>query len=310
MSTSNDGEWILAHLSDPHLTRLEDLKATDLMNKRVLGYLSWRRRRRHEHRPEILDALLTDLESICPDHVAITGDLTHLGTRQEFEEVSEWLRRVGPPQQVTVVPGNHDAYTAEPWDGTYARWAPYMCSDGPSAEGADGERSVFPSLRVRGDTALIGASSAVPSLPLFATGRIGRDQLDALSHMLRETGEAGLFRVLLLHHPPVPGSIQWRKRLTDASDLASVISQQGVELVLHGHAHRANLNWLSTPSGRAPAVGVRSASELGDSPERLAEYHIFRVRAHSAGPRVSMSVRRYSERKGGFVAVGEDQVFQ
>ncbi|MGD8955988.1 MAG: metallophosphoesterase [Chromatiaceae bacterium] len=310
MSTSNDGEWILAHLSDPHLTRLEDLRATDLMNKRVLGYLSWRRRRRHEHRSEVLDALLADLESICPDHVAITGDLTHLGTRQEFEEVSEWLKRVGPPARVTVVPGNHDAYTAEPWEKTYARWAPYMCSDEPSAEGDDGARSVFPSLRVRGDTALIGASSAVPSLPFFATGRIGRDQLDALSHTLHQTGEAGLFRVLLLHHPPVPGSIQWRKRLTDAPDLASVISRQGVELVLHGHAHRANLNWLTTPGGRAPAVGVRSASELSDSPERLAEYHIFRVRARSDEPRISMSVRRYSERKGGFVAVGEDQVFQ
>ena len=310
MSTSNDGEWILAHLSDPHLTRLEHVKATDLMNKRVLGYLSWRRRRRHEHRPEVLDALLADLESIRPDHVAITGDLTHLGTREEFEEVSEWLPRVGSPRRVTVVPGNHDAYTTEPWEGTYSRWAPYMCSDEPPSDGDDGGRSIFPSLRVRGDIALIGASSAVPSLPLFATGRVGRDQLEALSHMLRQTGEAGLFRVLLLHHPPVPGSIQWRKRLTDAAELASVIAQQGVELVLHGHAHRANLNWLPTPGGRAPAVGVRSASELSDSPERLAEYHIYRVRSRSEGPRISMSVRRYSETKGGFVPVGEDQVFQ
>ncbi|MGB5497118.1 MAG: metallophosphoesterase, partial [Sedimenticolaceae bacterium] len=187
---------------------------------------------------------------------------------------------------------------------------PYMCSDEPSSDGDDGGRSVFPSLRVRGEIALIGASSAVPSLPLFATGRVGRGQLEALSDMLRQTGEAGLFRILLLHHPPVPGSIQWRKRLTDAAELASVISQQGVELVLHGHAHRANLNWLSTPSGRAPAVGVRSASELSDSPERLAEYHIFRVRAHSGEPRISMSVRRYSETEGRFVAAGEDQVFQ
>jgi len=308
MSTDSNEEWVLAHLSDPHLTSLDGLGVTDLMSKRVLGYLSWRRRRRHEHRPEVLDALLEDIESIRPDHVAITGDLTHLGTPQEFAEAANWLPRVGTPQHVTLVPGNHDTYVAEPWERTFALWAPYMRSDGPDAQSDGDPESAFPSLRVRGGVALIGVSSAVPSSPLLATGRIGRRQLEATSELLRQAGSADLFRILLLHHPPVPGSIRWRKCLTDAPALASIISEQGVELVLHGHAHHSYLNWLSTPGGgRAPAVGACSASELAEDPPRRAQYHIYRIRKDSGKPSVTMSVRRYSKRRAGFVAFGEEQ---
>ena len=277
------------------------------MSKRLLGYLSWRRRRRHEHRPEVLDALIADIKSIGPDHVAITGDLTHLGTSQEFEEAADWLPRVGTPQQVTLVPGNHDTYVAEPWEGTFSLWEPYMCSDGPDAKNDSDPGAVFPSLRVRGGVALIGVSSAVPSSPLLATGRVGPDQLEAVSRLLHKTGSAGLFRILLLHHPPVPGSIRWRKRLIDASDLASVISQQGVELVLHGHAHRSYMNWLSTPGGRAPVVGACSASELAEDPPRRAQYHLYRIRFGSGKPRVTMSVRRYSKRRDAFIAMDGEQ---
>jgi 3',5'-cyclic AMP phosphodiesterase CpdA len=306
MSTIMQDDWVLAHFSDPHLTRLDGLRATDLMSKRLLGYLSWWRRRRHTHRPEVLDALISDIESIGPDHIAITGDLTHLGTAPEFEEAAAWLRRVGTPQQVTVVPGNHDAYVAEPWAQTFSLWSSYMASDGETPKQGGDAVAMFPSVRVRGCVALIGVSSAVPSSPLLATGRIGRHQLEALSQVLSRTGAAGLFRILLLHHPAVPGSIRWRKRLIDAEALASVIAQQGVELVLHGHAHRSSLGWLPTPSGRAPAVGVCSASEFSEHAPRRAQYHLYRIRMQPGAPRVTMSKRRYCQHQGAFIAVDDD----
>ena len=53
-------ELVLAHLSDPHLTHLGEVRGRELLSKRVLGYLSWRTHRRHVHRSEVLDALLTD----------------------------------------------------------------------------------------------------------------------------------------------------------------------------------------------------------------------------------------------------------
>ena len=52
-----------AHLSDPHLTDPSGASARELAGKRALGYLSWLRRRKHEHRREFLDGLAKDLHT-------------------------------------------------------------------------------------------------------------------------------------------------------------------------------------------------------------------------------------------------------
>ena len=79
-------EFSLAHFSDPHLTSVTNVKIRELLNKRIFGYLSWLKRRRLEHRTEVLEALLRDLEHIRPNHTVITGDLTQLGLPVEFEQ--------------------------------------------------------------------------------------------------------------------------------------------------------------------------------------------------------------------------------
>lgn len=96
---------------------------------------------------------------------------------------------------------------------------------------------------------------------------------------------------MLIHHPPVPGSIKWRKRLTDSGELAALVAECGVELVLHGHDHRATLDWFDTPAGRAPVIGVRSASALGGRPGRRAQYHLYRIAAAQPGWHLWVSVR-------------------
>src|SRR4051794_32860305 len=46
------------------------------------------------------------------DHVVITGDLTEMGDASEFEHFASLLEEAGMAQgSVTLVPGNHDAYT-------------------------------------------------------------------------------------------------------------------------------------------------------------------------------------------------------
>lgn len=69
----------LAHISDPHLISSSGVRVRELLNKRVYGYLSWYLRRRAEHCDEVLAALREDMRSARPDHVLLTGDLTHLG---------------------------------------------------------------------------------------------------------------------------------------------------------------------------------------------------------------------------------------
>ena len=263
---------VIAHLSDPHLSALSGVRLRDLLGKRVLGYLSWLQRRRWEHRREILEMLLADLHAQAPDHVVITGDLTHIGLPSEFAEASAWLECVGAPEDVTVVPGNHDAYVGAPWSRTFAQWADYMASDSAFARDP-----WFPTLRVRGAAGIIGLSSACPSGPFLATGSVGEEQQRRLAGMLQESERGGLFRVVLLHHPPVAGVVGHRKRLTDASGVRDVLHRHGAELVLHGHAHRTSFAELPSRVGAVPVIGARSASALSGKPGRMAQYHLYRI---------------------------------
>jgi len=295
-----------AQLSDPHLTSLKGVRWSDLANKRLLGYLSWVRKRRAEHRPEVLDALLRDLAALQPDHIVVTGDLTHIGVQDEFRQARRWLERVGTPARVTVVPGNHDSYAAAPWAQSYLHWLPYLASDQPdsAAAGAD-VGTVFPSLRIRGPVAFIGVSSARPSAPLLAVGSVGAAQRERLEHLLTETGAAGLFRVVLIHHSPVPGDEKWRKRLTDAAEVSAIIRRRGAELVLHGHGHRAIESALETGGHPIPVIGIASASAIGHKPGRAACYHLYQVRRTESGWALNVRVRGFRADKAQFVAQGE-----
>jgi 3',5'-cyclic AMP phosphodiesterase CpdA len=298
--------FTLAHLSDPHLTSPKGVTLKELLNKRVSGYLSWYLRRRHKYRAEVLSALLRDLDAAGPDHTVITGDLTHIGLPSEFQMVEKWLPSVGRPTEVTLVPGNHDAYVAADWDETFALWKDYMCSDDPQDDGTvESLQVTFPILRKRWQVALIGVSTARPSAPFLAIGRIGQAQSQRLEKVLEETGREGLLRIVLIHHPPVPGVVDWRKRLTDGGRLLSILGRQGAELVLHGHSHRTSLKPLDGPTSRIMAIGVPAASALSTKPGRRARYHIYRVIQNAQGWDVHISVRRYSFAEDCFVEEDE-----
>lgn len=297
-----EAPFVLAHLSDPHLSSLAGVSPAALLNKRLLGYLSWFRRRRHIHRPHVLEALLGDLAEVPHDHVAVTGDLTQLGLPDEFRQAARWLERLGRPERVMVVPGNHDSYVAAPWAETYGAWAPYLAGDEGSVAGE------YPSLRVRGGVALIGLSTARPTPPFLAVGSLGNRQLATLDRILEETGRRGLLRIVLLHHPPLAGSTGWRKRLTDAAPFAKVVARRGGELILHGHTHLSMAGELVTGSRSIPVLGVPSASDCGSHARRSGRYNLYRFERRAGGWALLLTVRAYSRREERFVVAREEEL--
>jgi 3',5'-cyclic AMP phosphodiesterase CpdA len=273
--------FTLAHLSDIHLSPMPRARRRDLLGKRVLGYVNWHRGRKLVHRRDVLDVLTQDIAERGPDHIAVTGDLVNLGLPEEFVLAAEWLRQLGPPERVTAIPGNHDAYVRlHPERGT-AHWLPYMRSNEAGEALIGTPSTAFPFVRRFGDVALVALSSAIPTLPFIAAGRIGSAQLAFLGLALEELGRQGLFRVVLVHHPPLAGQVGWRRGLRDARALTSLLREKGAELVLHGHNHEQTLFELDTVSGPAVIVGVPSASEAvseGTPAARYNEYRIGRVR--------------------------------
>ena len=150
--------FTLAHLSDLHLPLPAAPRWRDLAGKRILGYLSYHLKRKTVHDRSVLAALVDDLLQHAPDHIAITGDLTNIGLPEEFASTARWLRALRAADALTVIPGNHDAYVAVPWQQSLERWSAFM-SDGDAP--IQGERG-FPFLRRRGEVALVGVSTRLP----------------------------------------------------------------------------------------------------------------------------------------------------
>jgi 3',5'-cyclic AMP phosphodiesterase CpdA len=276
----------LAHLSDPHLPPLPSPRLFELAGKRALGYLNWKRNRHRYHRRDVVDVLISDLQAQVPDHIAITGDLVNLALEAEFAPALAWLQSVGPPDWVTVVPGNHDAYVRATAHRLTESWGSYLAGDDTIGRAND----IFPALRRRGPLALIGVSSGVPTPPLMATGWLGRIQMDALENLLAGLASEQVFRVLLIHHPL--RSSARAKRLTDSAELLALLKQYGVELVLHGHDHVHSTIWVEGPNGSSiPVIGVPSASALAHGHYPDAAYNLFSISRDGEAWRCRQMVR-------------------
>jgi 3',5'-cyclic AMP phosphodiesterase CpdA len=260
--------FTLAHLSDPHLGPIPTPRLAEIMNKRGLGLINWYRKRHRHHSREVLDAIVRDVHAQAPGHVAVTGDLVNISLDQEFANAARWLDQVGTPQNVTLVPGNHDAYVARVAGHAAQHWGEYMRGD----DGAD-----FPFVRRRGPVAIIGLTTSLPTGPFMATGRLGPDQLARLAEILIALAREPVFRVVLIHHPPIPNRGHYMKRLIDGPIFRALLAEHGAELLLHGHNHEQQLRWLDGPRGRIPAIGVPSASAVISDHDEPAAYNIYRI---------------------------------
>jgi 3',5'-cyclic AMP phosphodiesterase CpdA len=275
--------FVLAHLSDLHMAR--EPRGAELASKRGLGLINWRRKRKAIHRPEVLDAITQDVKTCGADHIAVTGDLVNFSLADEYKRARAWLERLGGPSDVTVIPGNHDAYVRGAEQSPAAFWGDYMRGDDGAPAGT------FPFLRRRGDVALVALSTAVPTGPFMATGRLSQPQLGRLADMLGQTRAS--FRVVLIHHPPISPPRRHLRRLIDGADLRSVLAEHGAELLLHGHDHQRALIWLDGPHAKIPAVGVPSASARaphGD--ENSAGYNLFRIGGTAGAWHCEMNARQ------------------
>jgi 3',5'-cyclic AMP phosphodiesterase CpdA len=306
-------EFTLAHLSDVHLGPLPRVGVRYWNMKRLLGWLNWQHRRRHLYSRDVLERIATDIAEQAPDHIAVTGDLANLGLPAEHEAALVWLRTLGDSERVTVIPGNHDIYSRIGSDPGTARWHPHMSPNSAAADDAIAEamsvEAGFPFVRRFGRLAIIALNSAVPTRPFYAIGRIGKTQLDRLARILERLGTEGLIRVVLIHHPPLPGLAKRRHDLEDADALAEILARHGAELVLHGHEHVATEHWHPAPSGHIPIIGVPSASLARPHwKEPLARYHLYRLALDSNRPSIELIARGLAEPGGPIVELERRQI--
>jgi 3',5'-cyclic AMP phosphodiesterase CpdA len=259
----------LIQLTDVHVFAWRALRPRFLLDKRLLGGMNALLRRRRQHRPEIWRAAVRAIGDLRPDHLLVTGDVTTLGAEAELVAFRQALAPLAlQPEAITVLPGNHDVYVpAVVASGAFVRvLGDYQRSDPEYAE------EPWPLVRVRGDVAIVGCSTAVPSGPFLAVGVLGAAQLGRLERLLADPVLGRCARVVALHHPPQPGAARLHNRLRDAEAFRAVLRRQGADVVLHGHLHRSLGAELAGPHGPIPVLGTGSVSSTQTRPGREAQF--------------------------------------
>ena len=278
--------FTVAHFSDVHLGPLP--KGAALQNfrpKRVLGALSWHWKRKHQHLPDIANALRNDILNQAPEHIAFTGDGVNIASPKEFPQLLDWMSHFGPSDYLSFVPGNHDAYVKVPPEKSLNLLMPYMTGEMRSEQ-------PFPYVRLRRNIALIGLNSAIPRGYHSAEGWLGRPQREALRWRLAELKGKGFYRLVMIHHPPMAGISMRLRSLIDSPELSNLLKEAGAELVIHGHNHHRQLHWIKTKNFRVPVVGVPSASMTGT--RHPAEWNLYTISRSGGQWQTQVSIRRWN----------------
>jgi 3',5'-cyclic AMP phosphodiesterase CpdA len=258
------------HTSDIHLLDLQGVRPWRYLNKRLTGGVNLAMGRARSHDARLFDEIVRLVPPLEVEHFVVTGDLTNLSLESEFAYVRAKLETV--PVPVTVIPGNHDVYTRG--SARHRRFESYL---GHLMEGERIDDETYPFMLRRDDVALIGVSTAVATLPLYATGKLGGPQLERVATLLERAKAENLCRIVLIHHPPVPGVSKARHDLLDLDAFGEVIAAHGAELVLHGHEHVRFEGALAGPDKPVPVHGIGSGTSLSNRPGRQASFSVYRA---------------------------------
>ncbi|MBV1905403.1 MAG: metallophosphoesterase [Pseudomonadales bacterium] len=258
----------LIHITDPHLTHLNATHFNEQKGKRRLGYLSWKRKRRRIHSAEILEKLVHSIKAHRPDQVLITGDLVHIGLPDEIQQAKSWLNALGTPDQITLVPGNHDVYQSECWRNISANWLEYLGIN--QAIDSDIPGDCYPVVKSFQHIQVISLSSC-EAMPFYsAQGILRPEQLSRFEQILRQAEQDNRPTAWLLHHPPLKNLTAWRRALKDTRALETLIKRYQPAFVLYGHNHRNLENRIQ----ETRVMGTASASCIYDASYRIIDLEV------------------------------------
>lgn len=250
----------IAHISDLHILDLEGTPWHHFLNKRLTGAVNLAGVRRNAHPVALCEQLADHLGSADLDHVIVTGDLTNLALDSEFRRARAIIERIGPPSRVTLIPGNHDLYTRGALrHKRFEKWfSSYLVDDDQDHHRAKEQgRLHYPFVRkLAPHVRVYGLSSAVPTLPMLAYGRVGKPQLARLRALVAEEPPEVTVRIVLVHHNLHHriGMAEYVATLTDRHAFSEVMHEIAATAVLHGHTHHPHQGHLTPRQDRVPTV--------------------------------------------------------
>lgn len=233
------------HLSDVHVeVAAAEVRPRDLLGKRLAGWanLHFGPRRKHfAGAGERFARVLEQVRRLEPDFVVLSGDLTAVGVREEFERFRDLAAPYfGDGSRWLVVPGNHDRYTVpsereEVFQQVLGSWRRADVE-------LHGRRT--PYARLVGDELVLVVVETCEANRMFwdSRGRVEHDELEALEALLALPALAGRPYWLVTHYAPYgPGGRPDASLhgLRNLDDVLAILRRRPPELWLHGHIHHS-----------------------------------------------------------------------
>ena len=240
---------VLLHLSDLHFGRVD---------------------------PATLGPLVAAAETIHPDLVVVSGDLTQRARRSEFRAARDFLARLPKPQ--IAVPGNHDV----PLYNVFFRFVRPL--EGYRRHITDDLEPYYQDEEI----AVIGINTA-RSLT-FKGGRINERQVGRVRDRLCALPD-GTVRIIVTHHPfDLPEGRLDAELVGRARMAMETFVECGADVILSGHLHVSHTTHTAIryklPGRSALLVQAGTATSTRERGERNS-FNVLRVE------RPKISVERY-----------------
>ncbi len=222
----------IAHLSDVHM--LEARPNPSALHNLSVQFVSLARPLDARGRARKLRRGLAAAKRAGADHFVISGDLTEVGAPDQFEAFAEELDASGiDPERITLVPGNHDAYTSgEAWR---------RALEGPLRPYVRGAALEPGHVVERGDVVLLPIDVSCFQSIARSAGVLSPANGDALERRLDDPALEKKAIVVVQHHQPFTharSAWQWIDGLRGSERLMGLLARHPRVSVLHGHMHK------------------------------------------------------------------------
>jgi 3',5'-cyclic-AMP phosphodiesterase len=274
-TTTVAGKTRIAHLSDAHVLDPRPSRTRSGWSMRT-RFLSIGRPLDAAGRRRKLQRSLDTAKRVGAQHFVLSGDLTEIGAPGEYETLAEVLHDSGiAPNRMTLVPGNHDVYSAaDAW--TWALRGPLAAYAATSAGQA-------------GKVVEVAGATLLPLDATFhqpVTRSAGWLPDEAIASIERRASDPTFARrplIVVQHHPPFlrkTSALHWLDGLVGAHRMMAMLEAFRHLFVLHGHLHAT--------VDRALACGVsriRGATAVVDDQDeaRVRVYDVLDGRLEAAG---------------------------
>lgn len=182
----------------------------------------------------LVEPMIALAHDLRPDATVISGDLTQRARPEQFAAALAFVDRL--PGPVLLVPGNHDMPLYNLALRLLAPLARYRRVFGAEVE---------PTLALPG-TVLQGVNTANPLV--WKSGILRPSSADRLTRTFA-AAPAGIMRIAVLHHAPVPAADGTPADMADPAAVLGALARAGTDIVLSGHTHMPYAGFAETAAG-------------------------------------------------------------